>query len=84
MKMEQREYSEMSAYKIQTTGNYPEENIQQYENYSQRKMMGRDGLDSTTAEHRPLLRLCEQSNELLVHKQSRKFLELSNYHLLEE
>jgi len=25
-----------------------------------------------------------KSNELLVHKQSRKFLELSNYHLLEE
>jgi hypothetical protein len=28
MKMEQIEYSEMSAYKIQTPGNYPEENIQ--------------------------------------------------------
>jgi hypothetical protein len=47
-------------------------------------MMGRDGLDSTIAEHHPLLRLYEQTNELLVHKQSRKFLELSNYHLLEE
>ena len=30
MKMEQRECSEMSAYKIQTPGNYPEENIQQW------------------------------------------------------
>jgi hypothetical protein len=29
MKMEQIEYSETSAYKIQTPGNYPEENIQQ-------------------------------------------------------
>ena len=29
MKMEQTECSETSAYKIQTTGNYPEENIQQ-------------------------------------------------------
>jgi hypothetical protein len=28
MKMEQRECSETSAYKIQTPGNYPEENIQ--------------------------------------------------------
>jgi hypothetical protein len=28
MKMEQIEYSETSAYKIQTPGNYPEENIQ--------------------------------------------------------
>ena len=28
MKMEQAECSEMSAYKIQTSGNYPEENIQ--------------------------------------------------------
>jgi len=28
MKMEQTEYSETSAYKIQTPGNYPEENIQ--------------------------------------------------------
>jgi hypothetical protein len=27
MKMEQRECSEASAYKIQTSGNYPEENI---------------------------------------------------------
>jgi hypothetical protein len=46
--------------------------------------MGRDGLDSATSEHCPILRLCEQSNELMVHKQSWKFLELSNYHLLEE
>jgi hypothetical protein len=30
MKMEQTKCSEMSAYKIQTPGNYPEENIQQY------------------------------------------------------
>jgi len=29
MKMEQTECSEMSAYKIQTPGNYPEQNIQQ-------------------------------------------------------
>jgi hypothetical protein len=28
MKMEQTELSEMSAYKIQTPGNYPEENTQ--------------------------------------------------------
>jgi hypothetical protein len=28
MKMEQTEYSETSAYKIQTPGNYPEESIQ--------------------------------------------------------
>jgi len=28
MKMEQTECSKMSAYKIQTPGNYPEENIQ--------------------------------------------------------
>jgi len=31
MKMEQTECSEMSAYKIQTPGNYPEENIQHAE-----------------------------------------------------
>jgi len=31
MKMEQTECSEMSAYKIQTPGNYPEENIQHSE-----------------------------------------------------
>jgi len=30
MKMEQTECSEMSAYKIQMPGNYPEENIQQH------------------------------------------------------
>jgi hypothetical protein len=30
MKMEQRECSEMLAYKIQTPGNYPEESIQQF------------------------------------------------------
>jgi len=29
MKMEQIECSETSAYKIQTSGNYPEESIQQ-------------------------------------------------------
>ena len=29
MKMEQTEGSEKSAYKIQTPGNYPEENMQQ-------------------------------------------------------
>jgi hypothetical protein len=29
MKLEQTECSETSAYKIQTPGNYPEENIQQ-------------------------------------------------------
>jgi len=32
MKMEQTVCSEMSAYKIQTRGNYPEENIQQWGN----------------------------------------------------
>ena len=31
MKMEQTECSEMSAYKIQTPGNYPEESIQHSE-----------------------------------------------------
>jgi hypothetical protein len=31
MKMEQTEYFETSAYKIQTPGNYPEENIQHSE-----------------------------------------------------
>jgi hypothetical protein len=30
MKMEQTDCSETSAYKIQTPGNYPEENIQNY------------------------------------------------------
>jgi len=30
MKMEQTECSEISAYKIQTPGNYPEENIQHF------------------------------------------------------
>jgi len=30
MKMKQTECSEMSAYKIQMPGNYPEENIQQW------------------------------------------------------
>jgi len=30
MKMEQTECSETSAYKIQTSGNYPEESIQYY------------------------------------------------------
>jgi len=33
MKMEQTECSETLAYKIQTPGNYPEENIQQTDNY---------------------------------------------------
>ena len=31
MKMEETECSKTSAYKIQTPGNYPEENIQQME-----------------------------------------------------
>jgi hypothetical protein len=31
MKMEQTECSEMLAYKIQTTGNYPEESVQHSE-----------------------------------------------------
>jgi hypothetical protein len=31
MKMEQTECSEMSAYKIQTLGNFPQENIQHTE-----------------------------------------------------
>jgi len=30
MKMEETERSEMSAYKIQTPGNYPEESIQPF------------------------------------------------------
>jgi len=30
MKMEQIDCSETSAYKIQTPGNYPEENVQQF------------------------------------------------------
>jgi len=30
MKMEQKECSEPSVYKIQKQGNYPEENIQQF------------------------------------------------------
>jgi len=30
MKMEQTEYSETSAYKIQTSGNFPEERIQHF------------------------------------------------------
>jgi hypothetical protein len=30
MKMEQTEFSETSAYKIQAPGNYPEESIQTY------------------------------------------------------
>jgi hypothetical protein len=34
MKMEQIECSETSAYKIQTPGNYPEENIQHIYLYS--------------------------------------------------
>jgi len=34
MKMEQTKCSETSAYKIQTPGNYPEENIQHASNYS--------------------------------------------------
>jgi hypothetical protein len=33
MKMEQTECSETSAYKIQTPGNYPEENIHSYSSY---------------------------------------------------
>jgi len=33
MKMEQTECSETSAYKIQTPGNYPKENIQQNNQY---------------------------------------------------
>jgi hypothetical protein len=40
MKMEQTECSETSAYKIQTPGNYPEENIQQYP-----KSLGYDSVD---------------------------------------
>jgi hypothetical protein len=33
MKMEQIEYTETSAYKIQRPGNYPEENIQHTRKY---------------------------------------------------
>jgi len=39
--MEQREFSGMSEYKIQTPGNYPEESIQQIVIYSP-KFAGRD------------------------------------------
>jgi len=35
MKMEQTECSEMSAYKIQTPGNYPKESIQANSRFSQ-------------------------------------------------
>jgi len=37
MKMEQAECSETSAYKIQTPGNYPEENIQYVGNVLKKK-----------------------------------------------
>jgi len=37
MKMEQRECSETSAYKIQTPGNYPEESLQRTKSCSRRK-----------------------------------------------
>jgi hypothetical protein len=43
MKMEQIEYFETSAYKIQTPGNYPEENIQHTEHG--------ESLKSRTAQH---------------------------------
>jgi hypothetical protein len=41
MKMEQIECSVTSAYKIQTPGNHPEENIQQYQEYFLRGKGGR-------------------------------------------
>jgi len=39
MKMEQTECSETSAYKIQTPGNYPEENMQHTEDGESLKSM---------------------------------------------
>jgi hypothetical protein len=42
MKMEQAEYSEMSAYKIQMPGNYPEESIKHSEHSESLK----SGVDS--------------------------------------
>jgi len=39
MKMKQIECSETSAYKIQTSGNYPEENIQHTVDVSERKWL---------------------------------------------
>ena len=39
MKQEQREYYETSAYKIQTSGNYPEERIQ-YTEHGERLKSG--------------------------------------------
>jgi hypothetical protein len=42
MKMEQAESSETSAYKIQTPGNYPEENIQHTEHGESLKSRNRN------------------------------------------
>jgi len=42
MKMEQTECSEMSAYKIQMLGNYPEENIQDTSNITNAMQWGMD------------------------------------------
>jgi hypothetical protein len=48
MKMEQAECSEMLAYKIQTPGNYPEENKQQTEHgESLKSRMGSLGRGAT-------------------------------------
>jgi len=44
-KMEQTEYSETSAYKIQTPGNYPKESIQHTE-HGESLNLSKDELDS--------------------------------------
>jgi hypothetical protein len=50
MKMEQIECSETSAYKIQTPGNHPEENIQQKELISKHTKVFCDFVESTDFE----------------------------------
>jgi hypothetical protein len=53
MKMDQTESSEMSAYKIQTPGNYPEENIQQFASkfVSLELLLPRNRIPLTYAKH---------------------------------
>ena len=56
MKMEQTECSETSAYKIQTPGNYPEENIQHTEHgESLKSRINRSGYTNVYAKGRPPL-----------------------------
>jgi hypothetical protein len=50
MKMEQTECSETSAYKIQTPGNYPEENIQHTEHGESLKSRKLKGVDQIPPE----------------------------------